>query len=637
MNDNNSENKEEEKKGGQDTAEKATEAKDTADMAKEGVDLAKNVSTGNAIGIAKNAFNLLKNKQFRKRLLMQLLIPVISLILAGALVLGLFESVGNVLLGIVKGIGEFVGTIIEVIIDAITIKTDGAIDISDEKIDEIINAISAEGISVEDLKITGEIDYDHPEKVEENQEALRKFIKNFYEADQLSKVINANPDLLQENKVNNDEDLMYGNVYLYRDIQEVNVLDGADSNRNINNNNKVQLTFIPYNSDRNLTGFKEILNTYDGTQYIGFNEIQPYLKNFSINDEGMLCYFTYGSDGDHENYYLKEEQVDYLSLISKYTTDMDFFIYLTMVSQNPEFASKIADLVKKHTRIEMVILDNVQEYTLAEAEDGVTMTNEDEYKEAIKNKQIKSSNVKYLEVNSQLVITGARTFFCNFGIGEDGYTRYKYPGEVIYAGNKRYDFSSRVAYKLSQTIGTGNDDYKIGSVGSKGVNDQGEVDDDTTFIGLMDDVFDIPNTTRDEAAGSNLVSAAEMLFELLRKNQRTEGLEQTMRYIMNKYNDTKKYGDIKYEDIAKPDNEIKSTEDFYVNNEALFIKDAETLKKAIANLPINEDGKTNLTDNIQSFLDMQDKYKVNAAFAIAVTITESGARNRLGCYRSKYI
>lgn len=61
---------------------------------------------------------------------------------------------------------------------------------------------------------------------------------------------------------------------------------------------------------------------------------------------------------------------------------------------------------------------------------------------------------------------------------------------------------------------------------------------------------------------------------------------------------------------------------FDVHDESLFIKDVETLIKAFEG---GYSKSEKLVANAQAFLDIQDKYKVNAIFAAAVSITETGA------------
>lgn len=56
-----------------------------------------------------------------------------------------------------------------------------------------------------------------------------------------------------------------------------------------------------------------------------------------------------------------------------------------------------------------------------------------------------------------------------------------------------------------------------------------------TFIGLMETKFKLPYSTREEEAGSNIVSGAEMLFYLLQKDSKLENMEKIMRYALYLY------------------------------------------------------------------------------------------------------
>ena len=62
--------------------------------------------------------------------------------------------------------------------------------------------------------------------------------------------------------------------------------------------------------------------------------------------------------------------------------------------------------------------------------------------------------------------------------------------------------------------------------------------------------------------------------------------------------------------------------DITKSNSNIVITDAQVLNKAIETLYYGE-AKENLINEIPSFLEMQEKYNVNAVFAIAVTIVES--------------
>lgn len=74
---------------------------------------------------------------------------------------------------------------------------------------------------------------------------------------------------------------------------------------------------------------------------------------------------------------------------------------------------------------------------------------------------------------------------------------------------------------------------------------------------------------------------------------------------------------------------ISIGKDYVVNtsiSEAdIIVTDESVLENAINSLEYSEQEKMNLIDNIDAFLGIQQKYNVNAVFAMAVTIVESGA------------
>lgn len=651
MNDNDQDNKEEKKSGNQEqsTAQKASEGvNNTINMAKDGLNLAKNIQTGNVIGAVKDAVNLLKNKKFRRMLLINFISSILPLLLAGALILGIFGAVGDFFESLADGIAK-----------AFTIDTTGSIGISDEEIDTIVNGISNMGVSMDGLKLLGDVDYTNPDIQAENKEKSREYIRKFYEAQEMTKTLNTKPDWLETWAAG---DKPYGNVYVHRDRSNSETIEATSEN---------QLEYIKYS---------DMVEMKRGIENKTF--AADIFKYFSIDDEGKLVYATAKSYGDPD--YIDEykleitlKHADYLDSISQYTTSMDFYIYLTMLSQNPEFASKVADLAKQ-SEIRIMIIDegeinettvttkydqNVQK-VIKEENEGKT-----EYKlgevTTEENKEEKRS-FHNSDGDSRVVVSYVKTWFCeqkiNYVKKEDVVSENTTtePPEDQPASNedkpeiplteesvgKEYIWKTNI--RKTTTVKTNRRSYEIGTSGdvkdrtgekgSQGVNSEGNVDEKTTFIGLMDNEFEIPNSSRKEAAGSNLVSSAEMLFELLKNHSTTQNIEQYMRYIMNKYKNTTRYGNIKYEDLASQMaiREISSGGNYTVNTlmsaKNLCITDSNVLKKAINKLDcISENSKKNLLEQVDSFLGMQKKYNVNAVFAIAVSIAESGAGTATDC------
>ena len=115
------------------------------------------------------------------------------------------------------------------------------------------------------------------------------------------------------------------------------------------------------------------------------------------------------------------ESINYKSAVAQYSTKMEFLLYLTMVSHNPEFVSALADLIKD-TKIEVTIFENVstnEEYetytydlntrteTTLELEDGRTEPG------FIKSNQRQSEVTKTTTINTipSTKVTYAKTWY----------------------------------------------------------------------------------------------------------------------------------------------------------------------------------------------------------------------------------
>lgn len=403
-------------------------------------------------------------------------------------------------------------------------------------------------------------------------------------------------------------------------------------------------------------------------------------KYFSIDENGKLVipevtHTIIKKNGSiiSDTTYVYLQRIDYKSAVSQYTTSMNFFLYLTMISQNPEFVSAVADLVKQ-SEIRLTIMDNttttvsketltyVEHTKIRKKEKTVTYDSWDTmkqyphisytYKETEGTPQTKTEVTEITTTNTTptAAITYAETWFCEQSVtynkkkegptttsgeptksGED-----EEEPEITGEGSATWITDRTVQVDTTTTKETyeegtrGNVIDKTGEKGSQGLNSSGKVDKNSTFLGLLDDKFKIPNTTRYDSAGGNVVSGAEMLFYLLQKDSSTQNMEMWMRYILNKYTGTNRYGDIKFEDIAS-NFEIRmltTGSNFIVNTAIsapqLVITDASILKDAVGKIYTGE-MKENLTSEAQNFIDMQTEYHVNAVFAMAVTVVESGA------------
>lgn len=128
-------------------------------------------------------------------------------------------------------------------------------------------------------------------------------------------------------------------------------------------------------------------------------------------------------------------------------------------------------------------------------------------------------------------------------------------------------------------------------------------------------------------------STKSWLIGIIKKNQSTANMGDLTLYLIEKAkNPDQNVTSINYDfsifewtgNFINSGNKIISSGDFDVSDKSLFITDVNILKQAFK-------GYSNcykLIEHAQDFIDMQEKYQVNALFAAAVSITETGAGNK---------
>ena len=456
-----------------------------------------------------------------KPILIKIAIPVIVIIFAGAMLLGIFNEVGKA-----------VQSIVDSIVDFFTIDSDGAIIVSDEQVDTIINAIDELGVSIDGLKLMGDVDYNNPDIQEENTKALRKYIKEFFEAQAMTETINTNPGWFEEHITNGGKP--YGTVYVHR-VSGDEVVKNTDDN---------QLTYISYDDmkKKKESGDKNIT------------------KYYSIDEEGKLVIAGWAETQVIKNGQAssKETQItlkhiNYKDVVSQYTTEMTFLLYLTMITQNPEFVSKVTELVKQ-SDIRLTVLDSksttvtTETYTYTERTKTRKEVEEGVFEETTDDSEPITEVTKTTTTRLYPIIqvTYAKTWFSEQTIT---YNKTDEPGSTVDAEGEPIEDEEEpeidgegegsVTWKVNQTekysYTTSGTSYTEGTRGNV-IDKTGEKGDgEESFIGLLDVEFKIPNSTRYVAAGGNLVSGAEMFFYLLQQNSSSQNMEQIMRYILYKY------------------------------------------------------------------------------------------------------
>lgn len=639
----------EEQNNEQNLGQKASQdIQDTTNAVKDGADLAKNVSTGNVLGAVKDGVKLIGNKKVRRTILVLLLIPIIVIVALGMSLFSVFGTIGDTIQNVVHSFID----LFKIVDD-----WDGSIKIKDEDISKVIKEIENLGFDMDDLWLLGDIekeDTDNEETLKKKQEeAAKKYIRKFLEAQLVTETPHYEPVIASGNAYNQKT---YGQVYIYR----------ANDQEYINENSKATpMSWMSYSTMQ-----EEAAKNNEK----GLNAIK---NHYSIDDEGKLVIAQWTkieTTGKADEVIISLKHIDYKSAISQYTTPMNFFIYLTMVSQNPEFVSAVTDMVK-NSRIELTIMDtktvNVEEEKYSFTRN--TKTTHETKRQGVVINTYTTSRSRGVEQTTTTTtttvvptpkITYAKTWFSEQRItykiaNQDPYHNYeKYtenedssladdaePGDPQANGstswntNKCREITTDVTGTTYKEETRGNVIDKTGEKGSncvtqdsyknerRQVKNNFTVDDKTTFLGLLDDYFKIPNSNRYEAAGkTNMVGGAEWLFGLMEKDGRLQNLEQVMRYVMYKYTG-KEYG------VKELDLSIFNIRDFSdLTSVGLKVKVGETgAPEALTKQQIEEiiskrfsgEAYNNLMSAIDAFMEIQNRYHVNAVFAIAVAQKES--------------
>lgn len=523
---------------------------DTKSTLKDGANFAKNASTGNIFGVVKDGFKFLGNKKVRNTILIAILIPIIVIVALASSVYVIFDEVGKVIQNAYEAITNLFN--VKGWLDT------GVITIEDDALEEIINAIQNTGIDLKDLKLLGDVD-NVDVNSPEYQEALRKYIRMFYEAQLTTETLNIKPSLAQD-LINKGK---YGSVYVYRAYSD-------------NNGDPIQLEYMPYEkmekyaNENNFDIIKDKFSVNEDGSKIIIPEkvdttVRKYSHTYDVNkkkevEEDLVEKANRYDINPTPTVTLKE--FDYKNLISQYTTPMNFYIYLAMISQNPEFVAAVTDLVKdskiditifdtETTNIEEVINMATQNQKTAKLKatgevdkDGYPQTEIKVYEE--KPQIIADITItETVTTSTTLKVTHVKTWYCEQTITYKQENANQYVDTTVTNAKNNDEYKDEnepkdpnkdgktVTWLTDQSKKVKNTNSTISYV----EDNRGQVEDKTDdFIKLLDEKYKIPNSNRYEAAGKrNMVSGAEWLFQLFQNDARLQTVEQIMRYILGKY------------------------------------------------------------------------------------------------------
>lgn len=425
------------------------------------------------------------------------------------------------------------------------------------------------------------------------------------------------------------------------------------------------LTYIGYNQ------FSQMLQSTDE------NVKQQIMNYFTLDESWNLCiaksykktinYYSHGVLTNSEGEYtISEVKIPYRTMVSQYTVPFLFLIDLQLITQNANYVEAVSELMTKQSEIEFTIFDSItqdtDEYTyyatrhtrsMKEVQTSGETVVGGRPKELVESEadiEDKTQTIEEID-NIKANVTMAKTWIIEqetnyvmqqtieYPYGENGETvdlpdqpevqlgswdtnRKEHYYEQIIKNEWVKSGDTKTLIKPSKFMGLWSNEtgtyVKGASYKPNGNNKPGKIVEYNMLRG----------STKDKPV-MNIVTSSEWLYDLLASRPATQTHAELMKEIIEFYlsgeeleEDT--FNKTAFTSIYEPSEYVEGSYqgDFDVHDESLFITDIDELIKAFRG---GYSKSEKLVANAQAFLDMQDKYKVNALFAAAVSITETGA------------
>lgn len=396
------------------------------DEIKEGLDLAKNIETGNVLGAAKNVINMAKNKKTMKKRVIGAIMQILPFLLTTIIVLTIFFSVGEMIKELLTKIGTVTTGFFRWLNDDYWVDLDEKIDFStdtnnngdentsqdidaEEKeepmtiVDKYITDLGKSNISLKDLRILGDADYSDIDKLleeGENKRLVSKYISEFIRADIITQDFHKRRGTELVNPYN--ENQIDGGIYLYRSTKDVSIKEDEFLNGNSYEAENIEVTEKSYkqmtyvdkdkfiekvNSGNKDAMYEFSLDKESGELLVAkittIKEIEGDVSN-TLNSwtAGLYQWLADNNMAGKTEYQMEIVKLSYKEYIAKYVMPYEFLLNLCMITENPEFAYHVA-LLARETKIVLAI----QDHTTIERETIEIQEKEETYKNSSDNKR----------------------------------------------------------------------------------------------------------------------------------------------------------------------------------------------------------------------------------------------------------
>lgn len=528
-------------------------------------------------------------------------------------------------------------------------------------VDQYIYNLSNLGISLKDLNLLGEADYEEPNLLTdpENKAKVQKYIKSFVVSELittqihrrngngLTKVEEDNPivkailgpmmsttaaNLAADADLQITADKVDGGIYLYRTKDKSKETGNEETEYNLDDEEMYYR--MEYKTVEDFNNMIEKFNDSDNPNIENMESV------FAIDeDDNLLIAQINGytkvekTDGEvtstENSYTATVKKIDYKQKVAEFGLPYEFLVDLCMVTQNPEYVFHVAQMALD-TRIDILLINNeTTQITERERQktkhhdDGTTSTytlttiktekstnpvlelkyanSWSKYQKVIWTNKVDEST----KVTSTETSTTTKTKITN--------TYSSIEGSII---RKSDNFLGLLRNSTGRYISGTTPSFKV--EGSKFDRYGKNVE------------YKLPNLSTYEAPLNNLISGEEAFYELLRKNERTEPLVELIQYYLT-------FPEQEYYELDE--SEIKeilggynqAVENHYVGSDYIVKTDEPGALKpvtkqelvSIINSSFSGNQKENALSIVDTLIECQDKYKVNAVFVLAFARQES--------------
>lgn len=431
------------------------------------------------------------------------------------------------------------------------------------------------------------------------------------------------------------------------------------------------LTYIGYQQ------FKSMLSTTDSSQK------DKMLTYFSLDQDWNLCVAkpftrierTYSQGvltSEKTEYTISEVKIPYRNMVAQYTVPFMFLIDLQMITNNANYVEAVAELMTKQSEIEFTIFDDIAtdtyEYTYEATEHTKTKHVEYPDQNTITNNTSTEPIVTYsyseenIEEKTEIInitdnvkanVTKAKTWIIE---QETNYEMQTMPTEYPYGENgkkeetKEEEPEEEGTWKdpiierwyetivKKQWVKSGNTKTVITPSEFMGLwsNETGTYVKGAPYKPVGDGkpgkvvkYRRLKGSNETDPIIINIVTAREQLYDLLELRPATRMHAELMKEMIKLYMSGEEltessFATSAFTSVYEPFEYVEGSYvgNFDIHDESLFITDLEELKKA---LQLGYSKSAKLVANAEALLEMQETYKVNAIFAAAVSITETGA------------